>query len=329
MADTTVLKPRLEVKPISPENPCRSKVIIGPLDRGFGYTLGTALRRILLSSIPGAAVVEVSIRGVVHEYGIIEGVLEDVIDILLNLKGIAFILQGRSEVTLELKKSGPGIVTAGDFVLKDGVEIVNPQHIIAHLADKAELSMSIKVIRGCGHQIADTDAYSNRALGTLPIDASFSPVRRVSFTVENTRVEQKTDLDKLIIDLETNGTIDPEEAIRRAAGILQELLSIFFELQPHEEKQFSIFQPEFDPVLLKPVDDLELTVRSANCLKAENIFYIGDLVQRTEQDLLKTPNLGKKSLTEIKEVLAVRSLSLGMHIANWPPPSLKSGKEGA
>lgn len=323
----TILKPRnIEVKPVN-DNPWHSRVVISPLERGFGYTLGTALRRILLSSIPGAAVTEATIHGVVHEYSTIEGVQEDVIDILLNLKGIAFSLKGRNDVTIELKKSGPGFVTAGDFQLKDGVEIINPKHIIATLAEGSELSMSIKVVRAYGHRIADTDAYSGRVLGTLPVDASFSPIRRVSYTVENTRVEQRTDLDKLIIDLETNGTVDPEEAIRNAAAILQDQLSIFVDLQPHEEKQFNIYQPEFDPILLKPVDDLELTVRSANCLKAENIYYIGDLVQRHEQDLLKTPNLGKKSLTEIKEVLATRSLSLGMNIPNWPPAGLKSGKE--
>lgn len=324
----SMLKPRLiEVKQVNPENPWRSKVVIGPLERGFGYTLGTALRRILLSSISGAAVTEATIAGIVHEYSTIEGVQEDVIDILLNLKGIAFVLKGRNEVTLELKRRGPGVVVASDFELKDGVEIVNPDYVIAHLAEEGDLSMSIKVTRGQGHRIADADAYSNRAVGTLPIDASFSPIRRVSYTVENTRVEQRTDLDKLIIDLETNGTVDPEEAIRRAAAILQEQLSIFVDLQPHEEKQFNIFQPEFDPVLLKSVDELELTVRSANCLKAENIYYIGDLVQRIENDLLKTPNLGKKSLTEIKEVLATRGLSLGMKVPNWPPSGLKGGKD--
>lgn len=332
MADTlTILKPRLiEVKPVNLENPWHSKVVIGPLERGFGYTLGTALRRILLSSIPGAAVTEVTIKGVVHEYSTVEGVKEDVIDIALNLKGIAFILQGRNEATLELKKTGPGVVVAGDFELKDGVEIVNPEHVLANLAQGAEINMTVQVVRGYGHRIADADAEidTTRPVGTLRLDASFSPIRRVTYTVENTRVEQRTDLDKLIIDLETNGTVEPEEAIRRAVSILQEQLSIFVDLQPHEDKQFNVFsQPEFDPILLKPVDDLELTVRSANCLKAENIYYIGDLVQRTEQELLKTPNLGKKSLTEIKEVLAARSLSLGMNIPNWPPTGLKEVKD--
>lgn len=330
-----ILKPRLiEVKPVNLENPWHSKVVIGPLERGFGYTLGTALRRILLSSIPGAAIVRVTIKDVVHEFSTIPGVEEDGIDIVLNLKGIAFILKGRNEATLELKKTGPGVVVAGDFELKEGVEIINPQHVIAHLAEGAELSMTVEVVRGYGHRIADTeeesDLNSGRPVGTLGVDASFSPIRRVAYTVENTRVEQRTDLDKLIIDLETNGTIEPEEAIRRAVSILQEQLSIFVDLQSHEDKQFSVFaQPEFDPVLLKPVDDLELTVRSANCLKAENIYYIGDLVQRSEQELLKTPNLGKKSLTEIKEVLATRSLSLGMNIPNWPPAGLKNAKEAS
>lgn len=329
MADTfTILKPRLiEVKAVNSENPWHSKVVIGPLERGFGYTLGTALRRVLLSSIPGAAVTEATIDGIVHEYSTVEGVREDVIDILLNLKGVAFILKGRNEAILELKRRGPGVVVAGDFALKEGVEIVNPDYVIAHLDREAELSLHIKVTLGQGHQINDADAYSNRAVGTLPIDASFSPIRRVSYTVENTRVEQRTDLDKLIIDLETNGTIDPEEAIRRAAGILQDQLSIFVDLQPHEEKQFDVFRPEFDPILLKSVDELELTVRSANCLKVENIYYIGDLVQRTEQDLLKTPNLGRISLNEIKEVLESRSLSLGMAIPNWPPAGLKACKD--
>lgn len=332
MPDTlTILKPRLiEVKPVDPENPWHSKIVIGPLQRGFGYTLGTALRRILLSSISGAAIVEVTVYGngklIVHEYSAIEGVKEDAIDIGLNLKGVAFILKGRNEATLELKKRGPGPVLASDFELKEGVEIVNPGHVIANLAEDAELALSIKVMKGYGYQIADADTYSERPVGTLPVDASFSPIRRVGYTVENTRVEQKTNLDKLIIDLETNGTVEPEEAIRQAVGILQEQLSIFVDLQPHEQKQFNDFQPEFDPILLKPVDDLELTVRSANCLKAENIYYIGDLVQRTEQELLKTPNLGKKSLTEIKEVLSARSLSLGMNIPNWPPVGLKGGK---
>jgi DNA-directed RNA polymerase subunit alpha len=329
MTDTlTILKPRLiEVKPVDLDNPWHSKIVIGPLEKGFGYTLGTALRRILLSSIPGAAITEATIGGVLHEYTAIEGVHEDVIDILLNLKGSAFILKGRNEVTLELKKRGPGVVVVGDFELKEGVEIVNPDHVVANLAEGAEIVISVKVMKSCGHQIADADAYSERPVGTLPVDASFSPIRRVSYTVENTRVEQRTNLDKLIIDLETNGTVEPEEAIRNAVSILQEQLSIFVDLQPHEDTQFNVFQPEFDPVLLKPVDDLELTVRSANCLKAENIYYIGDLVQRSEQELLKTPNLGKKSLTEIKEVLSARSLSLGMNVPNWPPSGLRGGKD--
>jgi DNA-directed RNA polymerase subunit alpha len=329
MPDTlTILKPRLiEVKQVNPDNPWHSKIVIGPLERGFGYTLGTALRRILLSSIPGSAVTEASIEGVLHEYSTIEGVQEDVIDILLNLKGAVFVLNGRNEVTLELKKKGPLVVTAGDFQLKEGVEIVNPQHVIASLADGAELSMSINVVRSFGHRMAVSDVHSGHAIGTLPIDASFSPIRRVSYTVENTRVEQRTDLDKLIIDLETNGSVEAEEAVRRAASILQDQLSIFFDVQPHEEKQYNVYRPEFDPILLKPVDDLELTVRSANCLKADNIFYIGDLVQRHEQDLLKMPNLGKKSLTEIKEVLATHSLFLGMDIPNWPPAGLKNVKD--
>jgi DNA-directed RNA polymerase subunit alpha len=305
----------------------RARVTLEPLERGFGHTLGNALRRILLSSMPGCAVTEVEIDGVLHEYSTIEGVQEDVIDIMLNLKGLAIVMHGREQTTLTLNKKGPGVVTAADIQPDHEVEIRNPDHVIAHLNSGGKLKMQLKVERGRGYVPADSriNPEETRAIGRLQLDASFTPVRRVAYNVEATRVEQRTDLDKLIIDLETNGTIDPEEAIRRAATILHEQLSVFVELKDREPTGApSGVGPEVDPILLRPVDDLELTVRSANCLKAENIYYIGDLVQRTEVELLKTPNLGKKSLTEIKDVLASRGLSLGLRLENWPPASLKT-----
>ncbi|WP_163835674.1 DNA-directed RNA polymerase subunit alpha [Spartinivicinus ruber] len=305
----------------------RAKVTLEPLERGFGHTLGNALRRILLSSMPGCAVVEAEIEGVLHEYSAIEGVQEDVIEILLNLKGLAVKMHGRDEVILSLSKKGAGAVTAGDIQLDHDVEIVNPDHVIAHLSDAGELNMKLKVARGRGYEPVDMrmgDEDESRSIGRLQLDATYSPVYRVSYVVESARVEQRTDLDKLVLDLETDGTLDPEEAIRRAATILQQQLAVFVDLEGDKEPEPEEEEDEIDPILLRPVDDLELTVRSANCLKAENIYYIGDLIQRTEVELLKTPNLGKKSLTEIKDVLASRGLSLGMRLDNWPPASLKN-----
>ncbi|OYT86075.1 MAG: DNA-directed RNA polymerase subunit alpha [Pseudomonas sp. PGPPP4] len=304
----------------------RAKITLEPLERGFGHTLGNALRRILLSSMPGCAVVEAEIDGVLHEYSAIEGVQEDVIEILLNLKGLAIKLHGRDEVTLSLSKKGQGPVLASDIQVDHDVEIVNGEHVIAHLADNGSLNMKLKIARGRGYEPADarqSEEDETRAIGRLQLDASFSPVRRVAYVVENARVEQRTNLDKLVLDLETNGTLDPEEAMRRAATILQQQLAAFVDLKGDSEPVVVEQEDEIDPILLRPVDDLELTVRSANCLKAENIYYIGDLIQRTEVELLKTPNLGKKSLTEIKDVLASRGLSLGMRLDNWPPASLK------
>lgn len=304
-----------------------AKVTLEPLERGFGHTLGNALRRILLSSMPGAAIVEVEIDGVLHEYSTIEGVQEDVIEILLNLKGVAVKLHERDEATLTLVKSGAGAVTAADIQLDHGVEIANPEHVIAHLAAGTELKMTLKISSGRGYETVESrnqNEEETKAIGKLQLDATYSPVKRVAYGVENARVEQRTDLDKLVIDLETNGTIEPEEAIRRSATILQQQLAIFVDLENEEVVEQQKEEEEIDPILLRPVDDLELTVRSANCLKAENIYYIGDLIQRTEVELLKTPNLGKKSLTEIKDVLASRGLSLGMHLENWPPASLRN-----
>ena len=307
--------------------PTRAKVVLEPLERGFGHTLGNALRRILLSSMPGCAITEVEIDGVQHEYSAIEGVQEDVIEILLNLKNVAVIMHGKDQSVLSLSKRGPGEVTAGDIQLDHDVEIVNHDEVIAHITGDVSLNMRLTVTRGRGYQPVDSrvsEEEETRAIGRLQLDASYSPISRLAYSVESARVEQRTDLDKLVLDLETNGTIDPEEAIRRAATILQHQLAVFVDLEGEKESEPEQKEDQIDPVLLRPVDDLELTVRSANCLKAENIYYIGDLIQRTEVELLKTPNLGKKSLTEIKDVLASRGLSLGMRLENWPPASLKN-----
>ncbi len=320
---TEFLKPRLVGVQAQSEH--QARVVLEPLERGFGHTLGNALRRILLSSMPGCAVVEVEIEGVLHEYTTIEGVQEDVVDILLNLKQLAIRMHTRDEATLTLVKKGPGAVTAADIQLDHDVEIVNTDLVIAHLNSAGSINMKLKIKRGRGYQPANQRATfeeESRPIGRLQLDASFSPVRRVTYTVESARVEQRTDLDKLVIEIETNGTLDPEEAIRRAATILSDQLAAFVDLKGREAGRAGS-EAHFDPVLLKPVEELELTVRSANCLKAENINYIGDLVLKTEVELLKTPNLGKKSLTEIKDVLAQHSLTLGMKIENWPPESLK------
>ena len=321
---TEFLKPHLvNIEQISSTH---AKVTLEPLERGFGHTLGNALRRILLSSMPGCAVTEVEIDGVLHEYSSKEGVQEDILEVLLNLKGLAVKVQDKDDIILTLNKSGIGPVTAGDITHDGGVEIVNPNHVICHLTDKnTTISMRIRVQRGRGYVPASARVHTqddDRPIGRLLVDARFSPVDRIAYNVEAARVEQRTDLDKLIIEMETNGTIDPEEAIRRAATILAEQLDAFVDLRDVRQPEVKEEKPEFDPILLRPVDDLELTVRSANCLKAETIHYIGDLVQRTEVELLKTPNLGKKSLTEIKDVLASRGLSLGMRLENWPPASI-------
>lgn len=316
------LKPRVvNVQALSETH---ARVSLEPLERGFGHTLGNALRRILLSSMPGAAVVEAEIEGVLHEYTSIEGVQEDVLEILLNLKDLAINLHARDEAVLSIRKKGPGAVLASDIALDHDVEIANPNHLIANLTKDGELNMKLKVAKGIGYEPANArqgEGGEERAIGRLQVDATYTPIRRVAYNVEPARVEQRTDLDRLVIDIETNGTIDPDEAIRTAATILQDQLSAFVKLDgtPEQAPKRVEERPTIDPLLLRPVDDLELTVRSANCLKAENILLIGDLIQRTEVELLKTPNLGKKSLTEIKDVLAQRGLSLGMRLDNWPP----------
>lgn len=316
------LKPRVSSVAERGEN--RTRVVLEPLERGFGHTLGNALRRILLSSMPGAAVVEAEIDGVLHEYTAIDGVQEDVVEILLNLKQLAVRMHARDEATLTVIASGPGTVTAGDIQLDHDVEIVNPDLVITHLAKNGRLSMRLKVMRGRGYvPVAqrDHDELQGRKIGKLKLDATFTPIRRVAYHVEAARVEQRTDLDKLILDIETNGTLSAEEAVRRAAGILVDQLSVFADLNAVTSKEPGTGRT-IRPVLLKPVEDLELTVRSANALKAENIRYVGDLVQKSEDELLKTPNLGRKSLTEIKDVLARHELALGMKLEDWPPPVL-------
>jgi DNA-directed RNA polymerase subunit alpha len=321
-----LLKPRLVE--VANKTLNHSRIVIEPLERGFGHSLGNALRRVLLSTIPGCAVTDVEIEGVLHEYTTIEGVQEDVIDILLNLKKLAVVLHSKDEVELTLNKTGPGCVTAADIIIPHDVEIINTDLVIANLTQAGNLNMKIRVKRGRGYEpvsVRKSNSESSSVVGALQLDAAYSPIVKVAYQVESTRVEQRTDLDKLIIELETNGTVDPEQTIKLAATILHDQLSVFVDFErvkeQVEEEKVEVEQ-FFDPVLLRPVDDLELTVRSANCLKAENIFYIGDLIQRTEVELLKTPNLGKKSLTEIKDILALKGLSLGMRLENWPPESL-------
>ncbi len=323
MFNAALLKPRI-VDVVS-SAPFSAKVVMEPFERGYGHTLGNALRRVLLSSMIGFAPTEVSIAGVVHEYSTLDGVQEDVVDILLNLKGVVFKLESRDVVTVTLHKNVEGPVLASDIDLPHDVEIVNPNHVIAHLSSGGVLDMQIKVEKGLGYVPGTVRRYPDeptKAVGRIVLDASFSPVSRVSYTVESARVEQRTDLDRLVMNIETNGVISPEESIRQAARILVEQLSVFAALENTTEPEHKVQAPQVDPILLRPVDDLELTVRSANCLKAENIYYIGDLIQRTENELLKTPNLGRKSLNEIKEVLAARGLTLGMKLDNWPPAGL-------
>ncbi|MGH1361568.1 MAG: DNA-directed RNA polymerase subunit alpha [Burkholderiaceae bacterium] len=322
---TAMLKPRIvEVEQIAGSH---ARVVMEPFERGYGHTLGNALRRVLLSSMVGYAPTEVQISGVVHEYSTIDGVREDVVDLLLNLKGVVFKLHNRDEVYLTLSKETPGPVLASDIDLPHDVEVINGEHVIATLTEGGKLDMSIKVERGRGYVPGTMrDAMESKTIGRVVLDASFSPVRRVSYTVESARVEQRTDLDRLVVDIETNGVIAPEEAVRQSARILVEQLSVFAALEGGVEPvaEPAVGRgPQVDPILMRPVDDLELTVRSANCLKAENIYYIGDLIQRTENELLKTPNLGRKSLNEIKEVLASRGLTLGMRLENWPPVGLE------
>ncbi len=308
----------------------RAKVTLEPFERGYGHTLGNALRRVLLSSMVGYAVTKVTIAGVVHEYSSIDGVQEDVVNILLNLKGVVFKMHNRDEVTLSLRKDGEGAVTAADIQVPHDVEIINPEHVIANLSQGGKIDIQLKVETGRGYVPGTVRRYGeepSKSIGRIVLDAAFSPVSRVSYSVENARVEQRTDLDRLVMEIETNGAISAEDAVRASSKILVEQLAVFAQLEGDAINSLlttpAASSQSFDPILLRPVDELELTVRSANCLKAENIYYIGDLIQRTENELLKTPNLGRKSLNEIKEVLASRGLTLGMKLESWPPAGLE------
>ncbi len=326
---TNLLKPKaIQVEQLGHN---RAKVTLEPFERGYGRTLGNDLRRVLLSSMVGYAVTDVTIAGVLHEYSSIDGVQEDVVNILLNLKGVVFKLHNRDEVTLSLRKEGEGQVTAADIQTPHDVEIINPEHVIANLSQGGKIDIQLKVEKGRGYVPGSMRRHAdevNKSIGRIVLDASFSPVKRVSYSVENARVEQRTDLDRLVVEIETNGAINAEDAVRSSAKILVEQLAVFAQLEGNELAAFDSPAPrsaqQFDPILLRPVDELELTVRSANCLKAENIFYIGDLIQRSENELLKTPNLGRKSLNEIKEVLASRGLTLGMKLESWPPAGLEA-----
>ncbi|MFI4847253.1 MAG: DNA-directed RNA polymerase subunit alpha [Candidatus Makana argininalis] len=314
----TIIKPQIvEIKKFSKTH---SKIILEPFERGFGHTLGNALRRILLSSIPGCAVTEVEIDGVLHEYSTKKGIKEDILEIILNLKKLAIKIYNKNNVHLTLNKHGIVKVIANDIIHDSNVKIINSDHVICNMTNKDScINMRIKVEKGIGY----IPAYSrinkkeNKPIGRILIDACYNPIERISYNVEKTRLEGINDLDKLIIEIETNGTIKPEKAVKKAATILYNQLKYFINLNDMNNKKLKEKKPKFDPIFLKLVDDLELTVRSANCLKAESIRYIGELVQRTEMELLKTPNLGKKSLTEIKNVLLSRGLSLGMILDNW------------
>ncbi len=301
------------------------KVILEPLERGFGHTLGNAIRRTLLSSMTGFAVTEVVIDGVMHEFSTIDGVQEDVLDILLNLKEVSVVLNTTETAQVVIDKKGPCEITVAD-IETNGIDITtfNPDKVIATINDEGHMRMTLKITTGIGYDAAASRTDEASSIGGMQLDASFSPIKRVSFTVDAARVKQKVNLDKLNIMIETNGSVNAEVAIKRVATILQEQLSSFVELELVEEEVSLPTSEDFDPQLLAAVDELELTVRSANCLKAEQIYYIGDLIQKSEQDLLRTPNLGRKSLNEIKEVLTEKGLSLGTNIENWPPVDLMS-----
>ena len=320
-----LIKPeKLDVEP--GDDPKREATIVAePLERGFGLTLGNALRRVLLSSLQGAAVTSIKIDGVLHEFSSVAGVREDVTDIVLNIKAVAVRMHGEGPKRIYLKANGPGEVTAGQIETGHDIEIMNPEHVICTLDDGAKLSMEMTVETGKGYVPGATNRAADAPIGLIPVDALFSPVRKVAYKVENTRVGQVTDYDKLSMRIETNGAVTPEDAVALAARILQDQLQLFInfeEPQAHavEEQRGDL---PFNKNLLLKVDELELSVRSANCLKNDNIIYIGDLVQKTEAEMLRTPNFGRKSLNEIKEVLSQMGLHLGMQIPNWPPENIE------
>ena len=301
------------------------RVVLEPFERGFGHTLGNSLRRTLLSSMVGSAITEVSIDGVMHEFSTIEDVQEDVLDILLNLKEASVGLNASETATVIIDKEGPCQLTVADIEANStDVSVFNPGKVIATINEGGKIRMTITIGTGVGYDVAGSRTVDSETIGSIQLDASFSPIKRVSFTVESARVEQKVNLDRLNIIIETNGSVDAEEAVKRAATILQDQLSSFVELEPVVEEEPQPTSDDFPQMYLSAVDELELTVRSANCLKAEQIYYIGDLIQKSEQDLLRTPNLGRKSLNEIKEVLTEKNLELGTEIENWPPVDLMS-----
>lgn len=305
-------------------SPNKVTLVAEPLERGYGLTLGNALRRVLLSSLRGAAVSAVQIDGVLHEFSSIPGVREDVMDIILNIKEIAVRMEGDGSKRLVLRKEGPCTVTAADIQTVNDVEILNPDHVICSLDEGAEIRMEFTVGNGKGYVPAEQNRGEDAVIGLIPVDSLYSPVRKVSYKVENTREGQVLDYDKLILTVETNGAVSGEDAVAFAARILQDQLSVFVNFEepqkdiPHEQ----VSELSFNPALLKKVDELELSVRSANCLKNDNIVYIGDLIQKTEAEMLRTPNFGRKSLNEIKEVLASMGLHLGMEIPAWPPENI-------
>ena len=301
------------------------RVVLEPFERGFGHTLGNSLRRTLLSSMVGSAITEVLIDGVMHEFSTIEDVQEDVLDILLNLKEASVGLNASDTATVVIEKEGPSQLTVADIESNGtDVSVFNPEKVIATINEGGKIRMTIRINTGVGYDVAVSRTVDSETIGSIQLDASFSPIKRVSFTVESARVEQKVNLDRLNIVIETNGSVDAEEAVKRAATILQDQLSSFVELEPVVEEEPQPTSDDFPQMYLSAVDELELTVRSANCLKAEQIYYIGDLIQKSEQDLLRTPNLGRKSLNEIKEVLTEKNLELGTEIENWPPVDLMS-----
>ena len=301
-----------------------ASVVAEPLERGYGLTLGNALRRVLLSSLQGAAVTAIQIDGILHEFSSLPGVREDITDFVLNVKEIALKMNSEGPKRLTLTKQGPGAVFAGDIKVTGDIEVLNPDLVLCHLDDGAEINVEFTVNTGKGYVAADKNRPDDAPIGFIPVDALFSPVRRVSYKVDATRAGESLDKDKLTLQVETNGAISPEDAVAYAARILQDQLTVFvnFEEPSKEKSQEAVPELAFNPALLKKVDELELSVRSANCLKNDNIVYIGDLIQKTESEMLRTPNFGRKSLNEIKEVLAQMGLHLGMDVANWPPENI-------
>ena len=322
---TDLIKPtKLDIQP-GTDTHRFAKVVAEPLERGFGLTLGNALRRILLSSLQGAAVTAIHVDGVLHEFSSIPGVREDVTDVVLNIKAVALRMHGEGPKRMRLRAEGPGEVTAGQIETGPDIEIMNPELVICTLDDGARIDMELTVQLGKGYVPGSQNRPDDAPIGMIPVDSLYSPVRKVSYRVENTRVGQVTDYDKLTMDVETNGAVSPEDAVALAARIMQDQLQLFinFEEPTSREAAEDRAEPPFNKNLLRKVDELELSVRSANCLKNDNIVYIGDLVLKTEAEMLRTPNFGRKSLNEIKEVLSQMGLHLGMDIPNWPPENIE------